>query len=91
MTDAKGGRSTISRFLDDRILQRVQRLQPIASDLGLEHGAAGGCSVLANDNIACAIVGALLLQQVVDNAAAAGSQARRPRCWPRSTRRRATW
>ena len=71
-TDAKGGRSTISRFLDDRILQRVQRLQPIASDLGLSMAQLAVAWVLANDNIACAIVGASRPEQVVDNAAAAG-------------------
>lgn len=71
-TDEKGGKRTISRFLDDTLLERVQRLKPIASDLGLSMAQLAVAWVLANDNVACAIVGASRPDQVADNAAAAG-------------------
>ena len=71
-TDEKGGKRTISRFLDDTLLERVQRLKPIASDLGLSMAQLAVAWVLANDNVACAIVGASRPEQVADNAAAAG-------------------
>ena len=71
-TDEKGGKRTISRFLDDAILRRVQNLQPIASDLGLSMAQLAVAWVLANDNVACAIVGASRPEQVADNAAASG-------------------
>ncbi|WP_298134945.1 aldo/keto reductase family protein, partial [Micropruina sp.] len=69
-TDEKGGKRTISRFLDDAILERVQKLKPIASDLGLSMAQLAVAWVLANDNVACAIVGASRPEQVADNAAA---------------------
>lgn len=71
-TDAKGGQRTISRFLDETILERVQKLRPIASDLGLSMAQLAVAWVLANDNVACAIVGASRPEQVADNAAASG-------------------
>ncbi len=71
-TDEKGGKGAISRLLDDAILERVQRLQPIASDLGLSMAQLAVAWVLANDNVACAIVGASRPEQVADNAAASG-------------------
>ena len=71
-TDEKGGKRTISRFLDDTLLERVQRLKPIASDLGLSMAQLAVAWVLANDNVACAIVGASRPEQVADNAAASG-------------------
>ena len=71
-TDEKGGKRTIGRFLDDAILQRVQNLKPIASDLGLSMAQLAVAWVLANDNVACAIVGASRPEQVADNAAASG-------------------
>ncbi len=71
-TDEKGGKRTIGRFLDDAMLQRVQNLKPIASDLGLSMAQLAVAWVLANDNVACAIVGASRPEQVADNAAASG-------------------
>ncbi len=71
-TDEKGGKRTISRFLEDAILERVQKLKPIASDLGLSMAQLAVAWVLANDDVACAIVGASRPEQVADNAAAAG-------------------
>ncbi len=71
-TDEKGGKRTIGRFLDDAILQRVQNLKPIAADLGLSMAQLAVAWVLANDNVACAIVGASRPEQVADNAGASG-------------------
>ncbi len=71
-TDDKGGKRTIGRFLDDAILQRVQNLKPIASDLDLTMAQLAVAWVLANDNVACAIVGASRPEQVTGNAQASG-------------------
>ncbi|MBK8446633.1 MAG: aldo/keto reductase family protein [Micropruina sp.] len=71
-TDEKGGKNMISRFMDDAILERVQKLKPIASDLGLTMAQLALAWVLANDNVACAIVGASRPEQVTANAAASG-------------------
>ena len=71
-TDAKGGQRMISRFMNDPLLERVQKLQPIASDLGLTMAQLAVAWVLANDNVACAIVGASRPEQVTANAEASG-------------------
>ena len=71
-TDEKGGKNMIGRFMNDNLLERVQRLQPIASDLGLTMAQLAVAWVLANDNVACAIVGASRPEQVTANAAASG-------------------
>jgi aryl-alcohol dehydrogenase-like predicted oxidoreductase len=71
-TDEKGGKSMISRLMDDAILERVQKLQPIANDLGVTMAQLAIAWVLANDNVACAIVGASRPEQVTANAAASG-------------------
>ena len=71
-TDDKGGARMIDRWLDDAVLARVQNLRPIAADLGLTMAQLAIAWVLANDNVACAIIGASRPEQVVDNVAAAG-------------------
>jgi aryl-alcohol dehydrogenase-like predicted oxidoreductase len=71
-TDDKGGKNMISRFMNDTILERVQKLSPIASDLGLTMAQLALAWVLANDNVACAIVGASRPEQVTANAEASG-------------------
>ena len=71
-TDDKGGKNMISRFMNDTILERVQKLSPIASDLGLTMAQLAVAWVLANDNVACAIVGASRPEQVTANAEASG-------------------
>ena len=71
-TDEKGGATMIGRFLNDDLLQRVQKLKPIASDLDLTMAQLAVAWVLANDNVACAIVGASRPEQVSANAAASG-------------------
>ncbi|WP_019144718.1 aldo/keto reductase family protein [Aeromicrobium massiliense] len=71
-TDEKGGAQMISRFMRDEVLEAVQRLKPIADDLGVELAQLAVAWVLANDNVAGAIVGASRPEQVTSNAAAAG-------------------
>ncbi len=71
-TDEKGGAQMISRFLRDEVLEAVQRLRPIADDLGVELAQLAVAWVLAHDNVAGAIVGASRPEQVTSNAAAAG-------------------
>ena len=50
----------------------MQKLKPIASDLDLTMAQLAVAWVLANDNVACAIVGASRPEQVTANAAASG-------------------
>ncbi|HEX5018059.1 MAG TPA: aldo/keto reductase family protein, partial [Actinomycetes bacterium] len=45
-------------YLSDRILERVQKLKPIADDAGLSMAQLALAWVLQNDNVAAAIVGA---------------------------------
>jgi aryl-alcohol dehydrogenase-like predicted oxidoreductase len=69
-TDEKGGSDMIARFLKDDILEGVQRLRPIADDLGISMGRLALAWVLKNDDVASAIVGASRPEQVGENAAA---------------------
>ena len=62
----------IGRFMNDDLLARVQNLKPIASDLDLTMAQLAVAWVLANDNVACAIVGASRPEQVTGNAQASG-------------------
>jgi aryl-alcohol dehydrogenase-like predicted oxidoreductase len=71
-TDEKGGASTISNFMKDDVLTRVQLLKPIAEKAGLSMAQLGVAWVLANDNVASAIIGASRPEQVTENVAAAG-------------------
>jgi len=62
----------MSRADDDELLERVQRLQPIADELGLTMAQLALAWVLREPNVASAIVGASRPQQLEDNAAASG-------------------
>jgi aryl-alcohol dehydrogenase-like predicted oxidoreductase len=73
-TDEKGGANMIKRFMRDDVLERVQKLEPVASDAGLSMAALAVAWVLQNDNVATAIIGASRPEQVYDNASAAGVQ-----------------
>ena len=61
----------MDRYLDDRVLEAVQRLRPIAADAGLEMVQLALAWVLRRDEVASAIIGASRPEQVVTNAAAA--------------------
>jgi aryl-alcohol dehydrogenase-like predicted oxidoreductase len=71
-TDAKGGADMVKRFLNDDVLERVQRLSPIADELGLTLAQLAVAWVLQNDNVASAIIGASRPDQVHENARASG-------------------
>ena len=58
--------------LDDSVLARVQRLQPIAADLGITIAQLALAWVLRRPEVTSAIIGASRPDQVVENAAASG-------------------
>jgi aryl-alcohol dehydrogenase-like predicted oxidoreductase len=66
------GANFISRYLTDDVLTRVQRLRPIAEDLGLSMAQLAVAWVLQNPNVSAAIIGATRPEQVVENAKASG-------------------
>ena len=59
-------------YRDDEVLERVQRLAPIAEGLGLTMAQLALAWVLRKDNVAAAIVGASRPEQVEENAGASG-------------------
>ncbi len=71
-TDEKGGADMIARYLRDEVLKRVQRLQPLADQAGLSLAQLAIAWVLANKNVASAIIGASRPEQVTENVKAAG-------------------
>jgi aryl-alcohol dehydrogenase-like predicted oxidoreductase len=70
-TDATGS-GFIKGFLRDEVLEKVQRLKPLAEEAGLSMAALAVAWVLQNENVASAIIGASRPEQVHDNVAAAG-------------------
>ncbi len=72
-TDEKGGATFISRFLEDStLLERVQRLKPIAQKLDLTMAQFAVAWVLQNDNVSAAIIGASRPEQIAENVKASG-------------------
>lgn len=71
-TDAKGGANMIKRWMSDDVLAGVQRLQPIADELGLTLAQLAIAWVLQNENVASALIGASRPDQVADNVKASG-------------------
>jgi aryl-alcohol dehydrogenase-like predicted oxidoreductase len=71
-TDAKGGAKMIERFMRDEVLERVQRLKPVADELDLSMAQLAVAWVLQNDNVAAALVGASRPEQVAENVKASG-------------------
>jgi len=59
-------------YRDDEVLERVQRLVPIAEGLGVTMAQLALAWVLREENVAAAIVGASRPEQVEENAGAAG-------------------
>ena len=70
-TDPSGAQF-IARFLEDDVLTRVQKLAPIAREVGLTMAQLAVAWVLQNRNVASAIVGASRPEQVRENVKAAG-------------------
>ncbi len=70
--DEKGGANMIKRFMNDDVLKRVQKLQPIAERAELSMAQLAIAWVLQNDNVAAALVGASRPEQVGENVKAAG-------------------
>jgi len=71
-TDEKGGADMVARFLQDDVLERVQRLKPLADQAGLTLAQLAVAWVLQNDNVSAAIVGASRPEQVTENVKASG-------------------
>jgi aryl-alcohol dehydrogenase-like predicted oxidoreductase len=69
-SDAMGG--FMDRALDEVLLERVQRLRPVADGLGLSMAQLALAWVLREENVASAIIGASRPEQVEDNAGASG-------------------
>jgi aryl-alcohol dehydrogenase-like predicted oxidoreductase len=70
-TDEKGGQF-MQRLLSDDVLTRVQKLKPIAADLGLSMAQMAVAWVLQNPNVSSAIIGASRPEQVRENVKASG-------------------
>jgi aryl-alcohol dehydrogenase-like predicted oxidoreductase len=74
--DSRAAHERMSYFMDragDQVLlERVQRLRPVADELGLSMAQLALAWVLREENVAAAIIGATRPEQVDDNAAASG-------------------
>jgi aryl-alcohol dehydrogenase-like predicted oxidoreductase len=64
----------LQELFSDRILTAVQKLKPIAQDLGLSMAQLALAWVLRSEYVSSAIIGASRPEQIVDNAAASGVQ-----------------
>jgi len=64
--------SMMGRFRDDALLEAVQRLRPLADDLGLTMAQMALAWVLQEENVASAIIGASRPDQIDENVGASG-------------------
>jgi aryl-alcohol dehydrogenase-like predicted oxidoreductase len=71
-TRAHARNQFMSEYLEEAVLERVQRLRPIADGLGLTMPQLALAWILREPNVASAIVGASRAEQLEDNAAASG-------------------
>ena len=71
-TRARGRNEWMSEYLADDVLERVQRLRPIADGLGVTLAQLALAWILREPNVASAIVGSSRPEQLHDNAAASG-------------------
>ena len=71
-TDTKGGADMIRRWMSEDVLTGVQKLQPIADEVGLTMAQLAIAWVLQNRNVASAIIGASRPDQVAANVKASG-------------------
>ena len=69
---AARGEGFMSQYLGDEVLERVERLRPIANRLGLTMAQLALAWLLHEPNVASPIVGASRPEQVRDNAGASG-------------------
>jgi aryl-alcohol dehydrogenase-like predicted oxidoreductase len=70
--DPKSKHYIEGRVSDQELLERVQRLQPLADEVGLSLAQLSVAWVLQNQNVSTAIIGASRPDQVHDNVKAAG-------------------
>jgi aryl-alcohol dehydrogenase-like predicted oxidoreductase len=74
--DSRAAHERMNYFMDragdQQLLERVQRLRPVADELGLSMAQLALAWVLREENVASAIIGATRPEQVEDNAAASG-------------------
>jgi aryl-alcohol dehydrogenase-like predicted oxidoreductase len=66
------GKGIDTDFLNERTLTAVQKLRPIADDLGLSMANLALAWVLHNQGVSAAIVGATRPEQVAENVKASG-------------------
>ena len=71
-TDQSGGATMVQGYLRDEVLERVQKLEPLAAQAGLSLAQLAVAWVLQNPNVASAIIGASRPEQVHENVKAAG-------------------
>ena len=64
--------SMMGRFREDTVLAAVQRLRPVADDLGLTMAQLALAWVLQEENVASAITGASRPDQIDENVGASG-------------------
>lgn len=70
-SDDDGGLKTEHKFMQPEVLERVEKLKPIAQDLGVPLATLAVAWVLANPNVSAAIVGASRPEQLDDTVKAA--------------------
>ncbi|MEN9687927.1 MAG: hypothetical protein RL381_939 [Actinomycetota bacterium] len=70
--DKKSGANFISGWMREEVLVAVQKLQPIAQDLGISMSQLALAWVLNNSNVSSAIMGATKPAQVKENVRASG-------------------
>ncbi|HET6501209.1 MAG TPA: aldo/keto reductase family protein [Amycolatopsis sp.] len=70
-TDERGS-VMIQRWMRDDVLERVQKLEPLAAQAGLSMAQLAVAWVLQNQNVAAAIIGASRPEQVHENVKATG-------------------
>ncbi len=66
-----GGLETEHKFMQPAVIERVEKLKPIAADLGVPLATLAVAWVLANPNVSAAIVGASRPEQLEDTVKAA--------------------
>jgi len=71
-TDKRGGANMISRWMNNDVLEAVQRLKPIADGVGLTLSQLAIAWVLQNPNVSSAIIGASKPAQLKENVKASG-------------------